>query len=211
MIKGMTVDEAVHKWVDEFNAIPQSMIEQLMRANPDEWEEVTFPRRGNRVYIFDLPESCNSCEQNGEIVEYISKFDEYRVNLDDGENFVLVEPDNLEVQTDTILPMWGMMWSFGDSCDDYWLENEDGIRAMSDCGFRVYRHDEWGYFFGIDGAGYSFMEAHWEPLYRARGLQWHDEKAEHERKMLKKGYTKGKLGSQQVWLDEENNVVEEVK
>ena len=73
------------------------------------------------------------------------------------------------------LPMWGTMWSFGDSVDDWWLEEEDGIEIMSECGFRIYEHDEHGYFFGIDGAGYDFYEAHWIPLYKARGLQWHDE------------------------------------
>ena len=35
MIKGMTINDATHKWVSEFNAIPQSMIERLMRAAPD--------------------------------------------------------------------------------------------------------------------------------------------------------------------------------
>lgn len=31
---------------------------------------------------------------------------------------------------------------------------------------------------GIDGAGYNFYEAHWLPLYNARGLQWHDTETE---------------------------------
>ena len=63
------------------------------------------------------------------------------------------------------LPMWSTMWSFGDSADDYWLEEEDGLELMAD----------FGYLFGIDGAGYSFMDEHWIPLYKARGLRWHEE------------------------------------
>lgn len=43
MIKGMTINDAAHKWVGEFNAISQGMIERLMRAAPDEWEELTLP------------------------------------------------------------------------------------------------------------------------------------------------------------------------
>jgi hypothetical protein len=66
------------------------------------------------------------------------------------------------------------MWSFGDSADDYWLEEMDGIRIMSECGVRIFESEEFGYFFGIDGAGYDFYEASWIPLYKARGLQWHD-------------------------------------
>jgi len=73
------------------------------------------------------------------------------------------------------LPMWGTMWSFGDSADDYWLEEEDGLELMAECGFRIYEQEDFGYLFGIDGAGYSFMDNHWIPLYKARGLQWHRE------------------------------------
>ena len=73
------------------------------------------------------------------------------------------------------LPMWSTMWSFGDSADDYWLEEEDGLELMAKCGFRIYEQEDFGYLFGIDGAGYSFMEAHWIPLYKARGLHWHEE------------------------------------
>ncbi len=72
------------------------------------------------------------------------------------------------------LPMWGTMWSFGDSADDYWLEEEDGLELMAECGFRIYEQEDFGYLFGIDGAGYSFMDEHWIPLYKARGLRWHD-------------------------------------
>ena len=44
---------------------------------------------------------------------------------------------------------------------------------MADCGFRIYEQEDYGYIFGIDGAGYDFYEAHWIPLYKARGLKWH--------------------------------------
>ena len=73
------------------------------------------------------------------------------------------------------LPMWSTMWSFGSSADDYWLEEEDGLELMAECGFRIYEQEDFGYLFGIDGAGYSFMEEHWIPLYKARGLRWHRE------------------------------------
>ena len=68
MIKGMTISDAAHKWVSEFNAIPQDMIERLMRAAPDEWEELTLPHAGSRVHVFDLPDGCDTLEHLGEIV-----------------------------------------------------------------------------------------------------------------------------------------------
>jgi len=72
------------------------------------------------------------------------------------------------------LPMWGTMWSFRESFDNDWLENENGIELMTRSGFRIFKSEEFGYFFGIDGAGYDFYEAHWIPLYNQRGLKWHD-------------------------------------
>lgn len=177
MVKGATISDAAQKWVREFNAIPQGMIERLMQTKYEEWEELTLPSPGRRVHVFDLPESCDTLEHLGEVVAYSADIDKYRVDLDGGPS-ILVEPDNLELANDDPLPMWGTMWSFGDTCDDYWLENECGIRAMSDCGFRIYHHDEWGYFFGIDGAGYDFYAEHWIPLYKKRGLQWHDTSVE---------------------------------
>ena len=81
------------------------------------------------------------------------------------------------------LPSWGFMWQFGNEEDNRWLEKRwlnledweesNGVYAMLDCGFRVFYSKKFGYFFGIDGAGYDFYENHWIPLYKARGLMWH--------------------------------------
>lgn len=208
-MNGKTVIDAVEEWVNGFNAVPRSMIEALMKADLNSWVELTTPNYGDRVYVYDGEHD----GEGGVIVEdcYDKERDLHRIKFDnkDLDDAILGE-DEFEVERDGVLPMWGWMWSFGDSADDYWLEELDGFRLMSQCGFRIYEHNEWGYFFGIDGAGYSFMEEHWKSLYQARGLKWHDEKAEHEYQMLKKGYTKGKLGSRQVWLDKENNVVEDI-
>lgn len=174
--KGMTRLDAAHEWVREFNAIQQGIIDKLMLANIDEWEEVTAPSAGDRVYVFDLP---IETEGYGTIKSYDLESDLYAIELDEG-NLVSVMREGFEVERDGGLPMWGTMWSFGDSADDYWMEELGGIRIMSECGFRIYSHEEFGYFFGIDGCGYDFYEAHWLPLYNARGLQWHDEQAETE-------------------------------
>ena len=123
MIYG-TIREAAAAWVNSFNAVPTTVVEKLIRLDPDEVREITPGRRD-------------------EDADY--------------------------------LPMWGTMWSFGDSADDYWLEEEDGLELMAECGFRIYEQEDFGYLFGIDGAGYSFMDEHWIPLYKARGLQWHRE------------------------------------
>ena len=175
--EGLTIRDAAEMWVNEMNAIQQGMVEVLMKAEPDKWHEVTMTQIGDRVYVFNLPEGCEEYDSNGNIENISQESNTYTVKLDDG-NTVEVGVDDFEVDRDSYLPMWGTMWSFGDSCDDYWLEEMDGIKKMSECGFRIYEHEEFGYFFGIDGCGYSFYEEHWLPLYKVRELHWHDERTE---------------------------------
>lgn len=185
MRKGMTINEASHEWVREFNAFPESMIAKLMETDELGWEEVTMPAKGDRVYIYDVPETdikgneISGSSNMGEITQYNEEKEKYVIELDTGEEIEL-NKEEFEVMYDSILPMWGYLWQFGNSCDDWWLEERGGIRIMSECGFRIYEHEEWGYFFGIDGAGYDFYIDHWIPLYKARGLQWHDPETEKE-------------------------------
>lgn len=94
------------------------------------------------------------------------------------ERICYAKADELEVSFFEPLPMWGTMWSFSDNLDQYWLEERGGLEEMSKCGFRIFEHDFYGCYFGIDGAGYDFYEQHWIPLYLARGLKWHKEAVE---------------------------------
>ena len=198
--KGMTIREAAEAWVTTFNAIQQGMIEKLMEAYPDLFDEVTTPSDGDRVYV------CNG-EYDGEcgtiIADcYYEEHDLYRIEFDNKEfGDAILSEDEFFVERDSTLPMWGTMLQFHDGCDDWWLEEGDGIQIMSECGFRVYESDEFGYFFGIDGCGYDFYESHWIPLYLARGLRWHDPKAEKAYQMERKGYVVRKLGTKDYWFD----------
>lgn len=179
--EGMTLREATEKWVSEMNAIPEAMIGRLMTVCPDEWEEVTTPAEYDRVCVWDG-------EHNGEMGMIVEdnidgEPDLHRIRFDKGSlSDAILPEDEFEVMQDGKLPLWGTMWSFS-GIDEFWLEeNEENgsIRKMSECGFRIYLHREYGYFFGIDGARYDFYEAHWCPLYKARGLQWHDPATEKE-------------------------------
>ena len=192
--EGMTVREAAEKWTEGFSFYPYSMIELLWKTDPESWREITLPRRCDRVRVHNLPddyerqalEAGDKPEREGEIENCIRQRDSYSINLDDGTAIEVGEQD-FEVMYDDILPSSGIL-----------------------CGFRVFEHDEWGYFFGLDGGGYDFYPEHWMPLYRARGIEWHDPKVEKEFQMRSKGYHRGKLGGKAVWLDGQRNVVEEV-
>lgn len=173
MKNGLTIRDAAERWVHEMNAIPTGMIEKMMEADMDDWREVTLPSVGDQVYA----DSYGS----GEVAEVTSTEDGVVLVVDldvPRSEQVEIPADEVEIEHLELLPMWGTMWSFGDSVDDWWLEDGNGIEIMSKCGFRIYESDEFGYFFGIDGAGYDFYDAHWIPLYKARGLQWHDPVAE---------------------------------
>jgi hypothetical protein len=87
---------------------------------------------------------------------------------------VVVEESELENVADTYLPMSGDMWAFSSGFDKDWLATNDGLQKMAECGFRIYEQEDYEYIFGIDGAGYSFMSEHFIPLYKARGLRWHN-------------------------------------
>ena len=54
-------------------------------------------------------------------------------------------------EVEGFFPMWGTMWTFSEPLDDWWLEEKDGLAAMARCGFRIYRQEDFGYIFGIDG------------------------------------------------------------
>ena len=115
----------------------------------------------------------------GEITNYTTDDDGngiYTIRLDNDEEITTTDTNDFEVQRDEYFPMWGTMWSFDDNCDVRWLE--DNMQIMANCGFRIYESEDYGYIFGIDGAGYDFYEAHWIPLYKAIGLKWHDNEEE---------------------------------
>lgn len=101
-----------------------------------------------------------------------------------GHDFTLLNPPSVDPDeedeeeetrypTEGFFPMWGTMFTFKDSLDDHWIENN--LDVMRDCGFFVYESEHFDYIFGIDGAGYDFYEAHWVPLYKARGLNYHNQ------------------------------------
>ena len=168
-MKFKTIGEATRHWVNGFNAIDQNIIERLARYNIDDIHEVTKIREGSQVYYCGEVMTVESIdfENNTAILSHYS---------DDN---IEADLDYIDLEFDSFLPMWGTMWSFGEFIDEEWLTDDDGLQLMSDCGFRIFYDEESNtHYFGVDGAGYDFYEAHWIPLYKARGLMWHEEKEE---------------------------------
>lgn len=95
--------------------------------------------------------------------KWVSTFNAYPTDMI--ETLIRDHPDEWEVEG---IPMWGTMWAFDDWVDQEWLENYDGLEIMRELGFILVHHEEWGYFFGIDGAGFDFFESYWTPLFKKR-------------------------------------------
>lgn len=168
----MNIKEATELWVSrDMTRIPLSVVEKLIEvSNYGDIIELTPVAKYSRVWS-------NEYQKNGEVIE-ITENNEgdliATVDLDNGEQCD-ISVDDLSVEYDGCLPMWGTMWAFEDFCDCDWLDDKDNQRKMAECGFRIYESEDYGYIFGIDGAGYDFYTEHWIPLYKARGLRWHDE------------------------------------
>lgn len=156
-----TIKEAVRKWVNEFNGVEQTLISESMKNNIDNWYELQTYQKGDYITYKENWEEYEVMEIKGDTLTIIIDGEEVEINKDEAEK-----------EQDSLLPIWGTMWTFGEGIDEDWAR--ENIDIMGKCGFRVYEYQETGtLYFGIDGAGYDFYEQHWIPLYKARGLKWH--------------------------------------
>lgn len=157
-----TTREAVIAWVDTLNQIPTEMLQIVIDSDPNDWEEETLPTTGSIVWY-----------KNKEYEVIDADTDSCTIKLDSRENLVLSNRE-VKLAVDSLLPRSNAMWSFDDPVDTESALGE-GAFSMSQLGFRVYRSEKFGYFFGIDGGGYDYYAKHWTPLYKMLGMRWSDE------------------------------------
>ena len=94
MARCKAIDEAAREWVNGFNAFPIGMISKLMEVDMDAWREVTTPQIGDSVYVYELPEDCDSIEHAGEITGYDEDEDTYKIRLNDDTVITVVAVDD---------------------------------------------------------------------------------------------------------------------
>lgn len=150
----------------------------------DDVEAVVY--NGEELSIMEINYDEETVELYGEIVmpikgiqEVVYKNENIKVIESNEDTLKLdytlkkVDYDEVDKEYDGWLPMWGTLWTFGDVSDEDWARENPEL--VAECGFRIFEDSETGdIYLGIDGAGYNFYEAHWIPLYKARGLQWHN-------------------------------------
>jgi len=138
--------EACKLWIDrDFNSIPQALVK---KAFEEDWENIEILAPTLEAWIKAYGEDYED-EEEAEDAFYESE-----------ERFPF--------------PMWGWYFQPSDPLDADWFE-EHAEEVYLKCGVCVYCTDETGIMLGINGAGYNFYDSHWLPLYRLRGLKWHDE------------------------------------
>ncbi len=167
----MNIEEATKRWVDEFSFINQSILMDAVGDDLDRWIDLTgeIIAVGDKVYY------------NGEDWEVLETLEDdmlFLESLDDPESMGCVEVDACEVELEQdyyreLFPMWGFLFNPKEDLDEEWILNN--LDIVKECGFRAFEYYPTGdIFLGVDGAGYNFYDAHWIPLYKARGLKWHD-------------------------------------
>lgn len=170
-MNNMTIKEATELWINrDMTAVPMSVIEKLWQySDYNDFNEITPVMENSTVWS-------NEYQTIGKVIEIAENDDgDLIATVDFEEEQHEVPIDDLSIEEDNEhFPMWGTMWAFTTLFDADWLEDEENIRIMAECGFRIYESEDYGYIFGIDGAGYDFYTEHWIPLYKARGLKWHD-------------------------------------
>lgn len=161
----MTKATAAKNWINEFNFYPMAVIERLIGEDyeyAEELQELTPITSGDYVQF------------DGDTYEVIETFSDGTLYLESGyPDPIVVTVSDVEKEQEGFLPMWGTMFDVP-NMDQEWVRNN--LDKVAECGFRIYDFETMDLLLlGIDGAGYDFYEAHWVPLYEARGLKWHKE------------------------------------
>jgi len=144
--------EACRLWVKrDFSMIPTALLERAYGGNFYEDIEILAPTLDDFRREFRERNKCqHSCDE-------------------------CPDEECVDAYEDEVpkIPMWGWVFVPNDPSDQRWIRSH--AKEVAKCGFIVYETSEIGVYLGINGAGYDFFEHHWLPLYRARGLKWHDE------------------------------------
>lgn len=164
----MTIREATQEWLKEFNEIPNQVIIEMAKSD----EQISCYDSDNFRLISSPAIQCGYCSANYDGDKSLKELQE--------ENNVKCEycEDNTGDLWEIGYPEyafptgWGTLFSPKSSFDSEWMaKNADQISKL---GIFVFDSDIYGIILGIDAGGFDFYDAYWIPLYKLRGLKWHD-------------------------------------
>ena len=162
--KGLTKRVACEQWVAESNAFSLWMVEKLAGEGLEGISKLTPIVEDDYVTYFK--------DWGTYTVKSVDREEGTLVLISDDEEEVVADLNEVEKVDDDYFPMWNTLWEFPNI-------DEDDAELVAKCGFEMYELTEDGtILIGINGCGYSFYEAHWLPLYDAKGMCWHDTETE---------------------------------
>lgn len=164
--------QAAETWLDNFDQVPASVIEKMAKAD----EAMTYYDSDSLRLIASPTIECGSCNNpyDGEL-----GLEQLRDRHAEGASVVCSHcSHNPGHDWYPSFPQhaypcgWGTLFAPRERLDHEWiLEHADAVAKL---GLFVFESDDYGCLLGIDGAGFDFYEAYWIPLYRLRGLRWHE-------------------------------------
>lgn len=170
----------VADWTERRYSIPTNMMRDMINEM-SEWQEVTSPLVGDRVVISpDLDDISDGIGYSKIVCD--DNDGTYAVALKNGELLIL-EASDFEVVRDTTVPNFHKMWRLDSYTFREWLFDGDGVRIMTELGFRIYYHEEYGFWAGIEvGKGHNVIKDYWIPLYEMLGRTWDEMPIKYMRK-----------------------------
>lgn len=172
----MNKNDAVNKMVGLMTAVPYSVLSKFQRiyyeTGDEEFEvrEVT-PRNKDlreRCGMYGSND-CDGCDGFNNDSDY-NDIDEYFKDYTPCSECVT----GYELEDYDSLPMWGTLWALEPIDQEKIDRDPEFLKGLAKIGFRIYDTYDYGYVIGIDGAGFSFYDHYWLPLYNLLNLRWHD-------------------------------------
>lgn len=169
-MKDSALARATRSWVDQFDAVPASIITKMALCDREmaDYDSDSFRLASSPTL---------ACEWCGEVQEDVNALDIDRARercaalacqrCRKKEGLTYTRPDYFPCS-------WGWLWAPPRQDLDWFLANRHRVSSL---GFYVFESDDYGILLGIDAGGFDFYEAYWIPLYKLRGLCWHERAA----------------------------------
>lgn len=154
---------AIKKLFDTLDEIPTDVVSQLYDMN--RVVEITPIGVGNFVERHGL-------SQMMEVVEILPN-GHYLTENADGDDIIVVAPEEVRIIFSEEMPNFDTMWCFSEPSLTNWLAQKSNLENVAWCGFRIYQHEKLGYLIGTDHDEYENLEKCFELLYDMLDLNWH--------------------------------------
>lgn len=174
MMKNEMNTEA-HQRAFRLMKLMHSVSTDLMRDMMDSmsgWQEITSPLVGDIVAL--SPDYDDILDSGYGKIIYAHDDGEYTiVTLDD--ELLMLTANEFEVVRDgeKVLPNFCEMWNLKTHAIREWLFDGDGVRIMTELGFRIYYHKSHGFWAGVEvGKEFNIIKDYWMPLNEMVGKTW---------------------------------------